>query len=109
MLYLFYFEKVEEARGRFVFAVQANGNDARAVAGLLQHGCPAEEKLVFALVRKRRSLPCVTELLRAQADPNLTDRLGTHVLTIAVLQGEPLTSAFLNNTSRLIFPQEMHL
>ncbi|KAL3908162.1 MAG: hypothetical protein SGPRY_009904 [Prymnesium sp.] len=87
----------------------ANGNDARAVAGLLQHGCPAEEKLVFALVRKRRSLPCVTELLRAQADPNLTDRLGTHVLTIAVLQGEPLTSAFLNNTSRLIFPQEMHL
>ena len=66
----------------------AKADDVRAVSGLLQHGCPAEQQLLFTLVRQRCCLSCVQELLRAGADPNVSDNLGTHVLTIAVLQGD---------------------
>jgi len=67
---------------------QAKDNDMRAFGGLLQHGCPADQQLLFTLVRQRGSAQCVEALLRAHADANMTDNLGTHVLTIAVLQGD---------------------
>jgi len=66
----------------------AKDNDMRAFGGLLQHGCPADQQLLFTLVRQRGSAQCVEALLRAHADANMTDNLGTHVLTIAVLQGD---------------------
>ena len=63
-------------------------DDQRTLRGLLVHGCPAEKELLFTLVRQRRSLACIQALLRFRADPNVADSLGTHVLTIAALQGE---------------------
>jgi len=66
----------------------AKDTDMRAFGGLLQHGCPADQQLLFTLVRQRGSAQCVEALLRAHADANMTDNLGTHVLTIAVLQGD---------------------
>eukprot|EP00966_Prymnesium_polylepis_P116259 2687352-Prymnesium_polylepis.1 len=66
----------------------AKADDVRAVGGLLQHGAPAEGELLFTLVRQRRSLACVQALLRARANADVSDSLGTHVLTIALLQGD---------------------
>ena len=39
-------------------------------------------------MRQRRSFACIQALLNAGADPNVADSLGTHVLTIAALQGD---------------------
>lgn len=63
-------------------------HDAAAVRGLLQHGLPADGALLFALVRQRRPRELVGAMLDGGADPNATDALGTHVLTLAVLQAD---------------------
>lgn len=64
-------------------------NDSRAAQSLLlHHGCPPDNLLLYALVRKRRALNIVSALLSSNADPNTADELGTHVLTLAVLQGD---------------------
>ena len=68
-------------------AAAARG-DLRAVRGLLMHGCPPDNQLVYALVRKRREPAIVQALLRGGADPNASDDLGTRLLTLAVLQSD---------------------
>ena len=71
-------------------------DDARAAQGLLAHGCPPENKLLYALVRKRRAPGIIHALLRAGGDPNHADDLGTHLLTLAVMQENvPLTRTLL--------------
>ena len=52
------------------------------------HGCPPDNQLVYALVRKRREPAIVQALLRGGADPNASDDLGTRLLTLAVLQSD---------------------
>jgi ankyrin repeat protein len=63
-------------------------DDARAAHALLLHGCPPENQLLFALVRKRRAPAVVSALLKGGADPNTSDALGTHLLTLSLMQGD---------------------
>ena len=64
---------------RAALRTAAAGDDLRAARGLLQHGCPADNQLLYTLVRKRRNPKLVRALLAFKADPNTTDKLQTHV------------------------------
>ena len=63
-------------------------DDAKAARGLLLHGCPVENELLYALVRKRRAPKVVGALLNGGADPNYSDAIGTHLLALVTLQGD---------------------
>lgn len=84
----------EEALGLMRGALRAAAarDDERAARGLLCHGCPPDNQLLYALVRRRRAPGVVRELLRYGADPNTTDALQTHVLTLATMHGDVTTA-----------------
>ena len=80
----------DEALGfmRAAMLAAVKNADAAAVRGLLQHGLPPDGALLFALVRQRKPRELVAAMLDGGADPNTTDVLGTHVLTLAALQSD---------------------
>lgn len=80
----------DEARAlmRRALRVAASQDDHRAARGLLLHGCPPEDSLLYQLVRARRAPRVVHALLAAGADANYADSVGTHLLTLAAMQGD---------------------
>ena len=86
-------EAKKHMRRGLIFA--ARQGDCRAVRGWLQYGCPPDHQLMIELVRQRADPSLVSALLACGADPNATDRGGTHPLTIASLHGDVYTARAL--------------